>query len=147
MKSAPTIAFDYRPSRQLGVAGLALAAVAVLACWLAGLPWWLRLSASLAALAFAAHVFPRFLRPRFRRIAWRSSGWTLVDANGHEHTADLCRHMRFGAWLLALEFRHGPRSRFHAVIAPDNVDADTRRRLILLLKRADVLAADGDRAA
>ena len=144
MKSAPTIAFDYRPSRRLAAAGLAFAATAVLAPWLTGLPWWLRVLLSLAALTFACHSFPRFMRPPFRRIAWRASGWTLVDTAGNEQAADLRRHNRFGAWLVVLDFVHGPGAHFHAVIAPDNLDADTRRRLILLLRRADVLVADGD---
>ena len=145
MKSAPAIAFDYRPSRQLGAAGLALAAIAVLAPWFTGLPWWQRALVSIAALAFAAHSFSRFMRPPYQRIAWRASGWTLVEPTGAERAADLCRHARFGAWLVLLDFRHGPGAHFHAVIAPDNLDADTRRRLILLLRRADVLATDGDR--
>ena len=49
-------------------------------------------------------------------------------------------HARLGA-LLALVFRHGPRARFHVVLAPDNLDAATRRQLLLLLARAGIAHA------
>jgi hypothetical protein len=147
MKSVPAIAFDYRPSVQVGATALSVAAVAVVAPWLTGLPVALRALASLFALLVAGRSLRHHAHPGFRRIAWRASGWTLVRADGHEQAAELRRHARFGTWLLLLDFRHGPRAHFRAVIAPDNLDADTHRRLILLLRRADVLAADGDRAA
>ena len=146
MKSAPGIAFDYRPSRQLGGVGLAVATLALLAPWLSGLPWPASLLLSLAVLALATRSLTRFMRPAFRRIAWHASGWVLVDAAGNERPAELRRHARFGAWLVLLDFRHATRTRFHALIAPDNLDADTRRRLILLLCRAEVIADGSDSA-
>ena len=146
MKSVPGIAFDYRPSRQLGGVGLAVAALALAAPWLSGLPWPASVLLSSAVLALALRSLARFTRPAFRRIAWRASGWTLVDAGGNEQPAELRRHARFGAWLVLLDFRAGAQARFQAVIAPDNLDADTRRRLILLLCRAEVMADGSDSA-
>ncbi len=96
-------------------------------------PRWLRSSpASLRSRVSSASPF--------RRIALRASGWTLVDAAGVEHTANLVAHVRLGTWLV-LDFRSANRHRFRAVLGPDNIDADTRRRLILLLSRAEVAQA------
>jgi len=96
--------------------------------------------ASLAALVAGVASLARFERVAFPRIALRASGWTLVDATGVEHTANLVAHVRLGTWLL-LDFRSANRRRFRAVLGPDNIDADTRRRLILLLSRAEVAQA------
>ncbi len=140
MKSAPTLAFDYRPSRWVGFAAAAMLALAVLAPWLTALPLMASAAISLAVFAAGLRALQRHLRPRFRRIAWRAAGWSLIDRAGDEHAALLTAHAHLGA-LLALGFRHGPRARFQAVLAPDNLDAQTRRRLILLLARAEVAHA------
>jgi hypothetical protein len=138
MKSAPTIAFDYRPSRSIA----ALAASGTLAAsavpWLSGLAWPLCVAVSVFALVFGMGALHRFTNPPFRRIAFLSSGWTLIDEGGKEHPAIFESHVHLGA-LLVLGFRYGPRARFRAVLTPDNLDADTRRRLVLMLARADVV--------
>ena len=54
--------------------------------------------------------------------------------------ANLVAHVRLGSWVV-LDFRGTGRRRFRAVLGPDNIDADTRRRLILLLSRAEVAQA------
>ncbi len=140
MKSAPTIAFDYRPSRWIGAAAVLVSVCAVLAPWLSGLPPVAGASLSLAALMFAALVLRRFWQPPIRRVAFRASGWMLVDADGAELPALLESHAHLGV-LLVLGFRHASRARFHALLAPDNLDAGTRRRLIVLLSRAEVVQA------
>ena len=111
----------------------------MLAPWLSGAPPALRVALTLAVAALAVRAWRRH-RTRFRRIACRASGWTLTDAAGVEHPALLETHARLGA-LLALVFRHGPRARFHVVLAPDNLDAATRRQLLLLLARAGIAHA------
>ncbi len=141
MKSAPTIAFDYRPSRWIGIAAGVMLALAVLAPWLTELPLIARAAVSLAAFAAGIRALRSHARPRFRRIAWRASGWSLIDRADAEHAALLTSHAHLGA-LLALSFRHGPRARFQAVLMPDNLDAQTRRRLILLLARAEVVQTE-----
>lgn len=141
MKSAPTIAFDYRPSRWIVIAGGVILALAVLAPWLTALPFIASAILSLAAFATGFRALRLHARPRFRRIAWRASGWSLIDPAGEEHAALLTSHAHLGA-LLSLSFRHGLRARFQALLAPDNLDAQTRRRLILLLTRAEVAHAE-----
>lgn len=143
MKSAPAIAFDLRPSRRVGAAACALVALAMLAPWLTRLPAEAAGALSLGAFALGASSLRRHLRPPFRRAAWRESGWVLLDGDSREHAAELVSEARLGA-LLALGFRHGPRARFRFLLAPDNLDADTRRRLILLLARGG--EADRDSA-
>jgi toxin CptA len=138
MRSAPTLAFDLAPSRLLG-AGLAVIGVAAsLAPWATAWPWPACAALSLLAAAGAARAGQRFATPRFRRIAWRAAGWDLLDADGVEHPALLLGHARLGS-LIALDFRCGPATRWRALLTVDNSDAETRRRLILLLARGEVV--------
>jgi toxin CptA len=137
MKSAPTIAFDYRPSRWIGGALLLVTMAATLAPWLSGPPLWVRAALSLAAACFGGYVWLRHSIPRFRRIACDAAGWMLIDIEGRERAALLESHAHLGA-LLTMDLRHAPRAHFRPVFAPDNLDADTRRRLILMLARAEV---------
>lgn len=138
MKSAPAIAFDYRPSRVVAALVLVLVAAAAAAPWFSALPFVATILLSLTVLACGIFAIRRFVRTRFRRIAYRASGWVLVDDTGTERAAVLASHARYGAWL-ALDFRLDGRDRFRALVGPKNVDAETRRRLILLLARAEVV--------
>jgi hypothetical protein len=138
MKSAPAIAFDYRPSAAIAALVTALVGAAALAPWVSALPLFAKIALSLPVLACGVVAIRRFVRARFRRIAYRASGWVLVDAAGAEHAALLASHARYGAWI-ALDFRLDGRDRFRALVGPDNADAETRRRLIVLLSRAEVV--------
>jgi hypothetical protein len=89
-------------------------------------------------MLIAINATRRFKRPGFHRIAYGAVGWALVDSNDAVLHVDLIAHSRIGAWLV-LDFRNPDRRRFRAVLGPDNLDADTRRRLILLLSRAEVV--------
>lgn len=140
MKSAPTIAFDYRPSRGIAVVASVVVIAAMAAPWFSGLPWSARIALSLAAFVVGAVALKRFTHTAFRRIAYQTSGWKLVDVDEAEHAVDLMVHMRLGRWLV-LDFRNARRGRFRAVLGPDNVDAETRRRLTLLLARGEVAQA------
>jgi membrane-bound toxin of toxin-antitoxin system len=142
MPSAPAIAFDYRPSRRLAVATGAIASCAALAPWLSAAPVFARAGFSLAALALAGEALWRLWHPPFRRIAHGAAGWMLVDGDGREHAALLEAHARLGT-LLVLGLRSGPSQRWRAWLLPDNLDADTRRRLILQLARGEPAATSG----
>ena len=137
MRSAQGIAFDYTPSHRLAAATIAVACAAIVAPWLSGVPVYARFALSAAAIVCVIGALRGFARSRYRRIAWRALGWTLVDDNGTEHPADLVAHIRLGTWLV-LDFRIDARRRFRAVLGSDNLDRDTRRRLVLLLARAEV---------
>ena len=137
MKSAPTIAFDYRPSRWIAVIASVVVIVAMAAPLFSGLPRGARIALSLTALFVGAAALKRFTHAAFRRIAYQASGWKLVGVDEAEHAVDLMAHTRLGSWLV-LDFGHARRRRFRALLGPDNVDAETRRHLILLLARAEV---------
>jgi toxin CptA len=140
MRSAPSIAFDYRPSRWIAGIAAAISFAAVVAPWFSGLPAGAQGILSLAALVIGIVALRNFSLAKFRRIAFQASGWKLVGANDIEQAAELVSHVRLGAWL-ALDFRCAGRRRFRAVLGPDNIDTETRRRLILLLSRAEVAQA------
>jgi hypothetical protein len=136
MKSVPTIAFDYRPSPVVTSLSMLLAGAAVIAPWLSGLAVPLRFALCLFALVFAVHAIRAQQRSRFVRIVYRASGWCLVDRAAREWPALLLTHRRLHN-VVALDWRYAPRARFQALLTPDNLDADTRRRLVLLLARGD----------
>ncbi|MEP6511593.1 MAG: hypothetical protein ABJB02_08365 [Dokdonella sp.] len=140
MKSAPTIVFDFSPSRWIGGAAVLICLGATLAPWFSALPLALRGALSLTALGSGAYALRVHWNPPFRRIAYRASGWVLIDALNQAHEALLESHAHLGA-LLSLGFRYGPRARFRAVLGPDNLDAETRRRLILMMSRAEIVHA------
>lgn len=132
MKSAPAIAFDYRPSRLLAMVVGGITALAIAASLQNGLEWPWRVLLSVSATALGCLVLFRHLKSGFVRIAHGASGWTLVDGTGQEHPANLLAHVQRNL-LLILEFGGGslPCTRF--ILAPDNCDAELRRRLLLVL--------------
>jgi toxin CptA len=137
MRSAPSIAFDYRPSRWIACATAAISVAACVAPWFGQLPVGVQGVVSLGALAIGIVALRNFLHARFRRIAFRASAWKLVRTDGGDVPAELASHVCLGAWL-SLDFRCAGRRRFRVVLGPDNIDTETRRRLILLLSRAEV---------
>ena len=137
MKSAPSIAFDARPSRVLACAAAIGVVAAAIAPWQSALPTSLRVIASVAALVTGAVALRRFAKARFERVAYGVTGWTLTVANTDASPAELIAHRRIGPWL-SLDFREADRRRFRIVLGPDNCDADTRRRLALMLARAEI---------
>lgn len=140
MKSAPTIAFDYRPSRVVAIAAAAVVVLALAAPLLSGLPVASRVVPAMLALLAGSASITRFLRPHLHRVTHGATGWQLVGDDA-VHEATLVSHARLGAFI-TLSWRIASGGRRHAVLAPDNIDADTRRRVALLLMRADVVAAD-----
>jgi len=140
MKSASAIAFDYRPSRWLAAGAVVVLCAAIAAPWASALPTAIELALSLAACVIGTFSLRRFLRPPFWRIAYRASGWIMVDAGGREKAALLRWHAQLGAWI-SMDFELDRGRRFRAVLGPDNLDAETRRRLVLMLARAEVAQA------
>jgi hypothetical protein len=138
MRSAPSIAFDYRPAPAIVALGSLIVAGSASAPWFSAASIPVQAALSLAATVYGIVALRRFVRADFRRIAYRAAGWTLVDRTGTECPATLASHARYGAWI-AFDFRLDGRKRFRALVGPGNADAETRRRLILLLSRAEVV--------
>jgi hypothetical protein len=140
MKSAPSIAFDYTPSRLVAFAALVITALATASPFLTDIPLASALAASVLPALFTLVALLRFMHPRFRRIARDATGWKLVDAAGVAHPCELTADTRF-AQLIALDFRIDGGGRFRAIIGPDNLDRDTLRRLVLRLARGEIARA------
>lgn len=143
MKSAPTISLDYVPSRQVAATTGAVAALAFIGVAMCALPWWLRLLVGIVVAGIAGIGIRRQMQPAWRHIAYGASGWRLLGNDGAEYPVQLRHHAILGK-LLTLDFRldAGDRAsskRFQPVFAGDNIDPDTRRRLLLLIGRAEVL--------
>ena len=134
MKSAPSIAFDYAPSRLVFGALCVVAGLAAAAPWFSALPVVIGVVLSLLVIGCATMAFRSFQAPPFVRIAYRGDGWVLLDRAGSEHAASLHAYRHLGAFV-TLDWRHARRARFRVVLAPDNLDAETRRRLVVLLRR------------
>ena len=131
MRSAPAIAFDYRPSRLLIAASASMLVLALISIAASGLdaPWKIGLSA--IALCACVGSLHRWTHPRWTRIAFGEAGWVLADQAGHEVPAELARYTKLGA-MQVLTLRAGSRV-FHVVTLPDNLEPDLRRRLVLVV--------------
>ncbi len=140
MKSAPSIAFDYVPSRGLRIALAGIGALAVVAPWLSALPAGLCSLSSITAFALAWRAERTLSAAPFRRVAYRGDGWTLRDAQGVEQPALLHSYRHLGGFV-TLGWRLARGARWYIVLTPDNLDAQTRRSLVVLLRR--VARADG----
>lgn len=132
MRSAPAIGFEYRPSRTLSVCIVVLAALAVAAIALSGCPRWMGAILAFAALAYGAAGLWRFRHPRVAALTWRSDGSLSIRLVGRKsEIAEVqgeLRDARVLGFLIALQLRW-PEGRAGIWLLPDNLDADTRRRL------------------
>ena len=133
MKSAPTIAFDFQPCRGIALAVGIMTVLAVCAVLLSGLDTAAKVLLAFTALSVGMLGLRRHLNPGIVRIARGAGGWLLVDRQGNDLPVALIAHAQRG-FLLVLDFHDdgaGQRRRF--VLTPDNIDAELRRRLTLVL--------------
>jgi toxin CptA len=90
------------------------------------------LTLGIAGIAGAA--FGNLLRPRVRSILWRADGGADLVLNdrpsdNRREAQGAIQAMRVMGPLIALTLRWPPRERAHLWLLPDNLDAETRRRL------------------
>jgi toxin CptA len=136
MRSAPAIGFEYRPSRALALLAALLIVLALVAVAVGGIPLWLKVVLETLTVVYGAWSLWRFLRPCVRALSWRSDGSVsirLTDRHGAETEVQGALHgARVLGPLIALRLRwpHGAASLW---LLPDNLDADTRRRLRMRL--------------
>lgn len=142
MKSAQAIAFDVAPSRRFEIVLLALAAAAMVAVTLSGLPY----ADAVRGLVLIGAIFAgsRYRRTGAWRVAWREDGtWGVADAQSVASEATLAGWSRLGHHVvLRLTLASG--RRLSLLLLPDNVDADTRRRLVVRLARGEAAQAAAD---
>lgn len=144
MRTPPSIGFAYRPSRGLA-AGAALGGLlALVAIIISGVTMRMTTVLLALALAYGAVALWRFLNPPISAVLWRGDGGVSItlaerDGNTSEVQGELCDARVLGP-LIVLNQRW-PRGRAALWLLPENLDADTRRRLRIRL------STDGARLA
>jgi toxin CptA len=142
MKSVPAIGFDYRPSRLIAVAIVAVLTCAGIAIAVCGLPVGSKVLLAIASCGYGVWSLRDFLQPRCRHLHWHEAGhWRVRDAQEQEHLFELHNAVMLGS-LIALSLRSKAIGRTSVLLLPDNCDADTRRHL-----RVRVARTKGDSVA
>jgi toxin CptA len=133
MTSAPAIGFEYRPSRLLRRTLILVAALAVLAVALSALALWMK---GLLVLAVAVATWRSLRHLAMDPVAaagWGvDDGWTLRLADHEDLPATLASFRVLGSFVL-LRLRTVEQGVRVLLLAPDNSDADIRRRLRMRL--------------
>ena len=131
MRSAPAIGFEYRSSPSLTVAAAVLAVLAACAIPMSGAPPPLKVVLLVLASGYGAYALLRPLRPRVRALTWRGDGSVsivLSDRGADTEVQGRLQGARVLGPLVALKLRW-PHGAANLWLLPDNLDADTRRRL------------------
>lgn len=133
MTFAPAIGFEYRPSRLVGriLGGMvALAGMAILLC---GWPWTLKVALWLVCGMACAWELRRWRYPVVHAAGWGADGsWSLRSASAEDAVAEMAGFRVIGAFIV-LRLRQVGRGHVTLLLAPDNSDADLRRRLRIRL--------------
>ncbi|TPG08365.1 hypothetical protein EAH88_12100 [Rhodanobacter glycinis] len=133
MTSAPAIGFEYRPSRLLPRGLIIVAALAVLAVMSCALEPWLKLLLVVAALAATWHSVRRLAANPIAAAGWSAdNAWTLRLLDHEDVPATLASFRVLGAFVL-LRLQTAERGAQIVLLAPDNSDADIRRRVRMRL--------------
>ncbi len=133
MTSAPAIGFEYRPSRRLGQVLWLVAALAMLAVALSGLAWGMQVPLLLIVLLATWRARRAVARSPVLAAGWSAdSGWTLHLRSREDVPATLASFRVLGN-LVLLRLHTGGRGVQVLLLAPDNSDADIRRRLRMRL--------------
>lgn len=122
----------------LVIATLVVGLLALVAVQLVRGPAWLHHVLHLAIVAYVAAVVAGMLRPRVKALVWREDGTTDIalrdgvveDGRTVQGAVGSARVL---GPLIVLTLRWPPRERAHLWLLPDNLDADTRRRLRMRL--------------
>lgn len=139
--SNPSDVFECRwqPSRGLLRLYLLVLALALLAPWLAAMPWWLQALSSLLCLMHAAWVLPRHVllcsAQAFRGLRHGAQGWQLWNATAGWQAVQLRPDSLALPALVVLRFRlPGERIARGLCIPSDAMAREQHRRLRLRLK-------------
>lgn len=133
MTSAPAIGFDYAPSRWPSILLTMLGLLSLVAIALSGVATWLAVLVAMVAVAHVIVSMRRSAHNRVRQVLWRTDGGWQLDL--HDDTAVEARLLqaRVLAGAIFLRLRWAPRGQAALLLFPDNLDADTRRRLRMRL--------------
>lgn len=140
MKAAPPLGFQYRASHWLRLALPVVALLALIAVWISGAPVWLQVLLTACIVVWAGVGMGKLLHPRVRSVTWRADGGVelVLDggASAGREVQGAVAAARVVGPLIALTLRWPPRESTTLWLLPDNLDADTRRRLRMRLGNA-----------
>jgi toxin CptA len=132
MTSAPAIGFEYRPSRWLTRLPAAVLVLALLALASCGLTGWLKLLLAATATGLWLHALRHRPDAGVTAAGWAADGGWSLHRGGTDMPATLASFRVLGA-LVLLRLRGSDRRITTLLLAPDNSDADIRRRLRMRL--------------
>ncbi len=95
--------------------------------------------AGVSISVLAASAFQRYRNPPYEAISHDQTGWQLRDRAGDWVSVTLRSYGQLGSWVI-LDFA-APSGRWNSLLASDVIDAETRRRLLLVLAATTRLAA------
>lgn len=141
MTSAPAIGFEYRPSRWMARALALIGALAVVAVLASGWPAWVQVVVVGVVAVCVARALRHWRLAPVRMVACDTAGqWQLRLRDDSDVAVALAGFRVFGPCIL-LRFRVAARRESSLLLAPDNSDADLRRRLRARLAALDLDAA------
>lgn len=144
MKSANAIVIEYQPSRGLVGAVLVATVLALVAIAFSAIPSWATFALALCVGGYAGFAVMRFLRSPIKRAALQPGGhWRVVDCDGREFSAELVHGIARGAWIV-LKLRRSDGKNLALILAPDNCDTDSRRRLRVRLANLQGVTDSGN---
>ena len=133
MTSAPAIGFEYRPSRLLRRTVILMAGLAMLAVLLCALAPWLKLLLAIVVLLPTWRSLRRMRATPIVAAGWSADNdWMLRLVDQEDVPARLASFRVLGVFVL-LRLQTAERGAQMLLLAPDNSDADIRRRLRMRL--------------
>ncbi len=133
MTSAPAIGFEYLPSRVLRRVLIAICVLAMSAIILFAAAAWLKGLLLVASVLLTWRAIKRLSHPATVAVGWSGdSGWTLRLRDNADVAATLLSFRVIAAFVL-LRLRTDEHGVQVVLLAPDNSDADIRRRLRMRL--------------
>ena len=133
MTSAPAIGFEYRPSRLLRRVLIVVAILVVLAVVLCALASWLKLLLIASVLLATWQSMRTMTASPVAAAGWSADNdWTLHLSNHEDMPAALASFRVLGSFVL-LRLSTAGQGVQVLLLAPDNSDADIRRRLRMRL--------------
>ena len=134
MRSAPDISFELKPSPSELTLLAAMTLLALVGAWGADLDGLTRLALAAVVLAVAGDALRRRLRPPLTAVRWRGDGEVRVMLHDGSEAEATLSGRRWGPLIvLALAWRG---RQLGLWLWPDQLDADTRRRLRMRLSAA-----------
>lgn len=138
MTSAPAIGFEYRPSRWLGRLLFLVSVLATLAVWISAAPWLAKLAISVAIGVALWRALLRWTGVPVQAAGWGRDGrWSLRLRGDQDCTATLASYRVIGTQAVWLRLSQADRGHATLLLAPDNSDADIRRRLRMRLAQVE----------